>query len=148
LKKKHGVTGLPRTHTQSKDAPIDTIFGSAHLSSCSIGGFLAFGKLSGGDNRGLWIDIPKCLLFGYNIPNPVHPDVRRLKLRDSRVVARYQNLLHFSLLEKNAYTRMDSIHRHMVFPLPDIFAKDYEQLDKEICNSTDYAEKKCPVFHT
>jgi len=78
--KKHGVMGLPRTHTRSKDSPIDVIFGSAHL-ACSIGRLLAFGKLSG-DHRSLWIDIPKCFLFGYNIPNPVHPDARRLKLRD------------------------------------------------------------------
>jgi len=143
---KHGVMGLPRTHTQSKDAPIDAIFGSAHL-SCSIGGFLAFGKLSG-DHRGLWIEIPKCLLFRYNIPNPVHRDVRRLKLRDPRVVARYQNLLHSSLSKKNAYARMDSIHRRTVFPLPDLVAKEYEQLDKEICDSMDYAERKCRVLHT
>ena len=57
-------------------------------------------------------------------------------------------MLHSSLSEKDAYARMDSIHRRTVFPLPDSVAKEFEQLDDEICASMDYVERKCQVFHT
>jgi len=61
--KKHRVDNGPRTHTRSKDSPIDAIFASAHL-ACSLGGFISFEKLSG-DHRGLlWLDIPKALFIG------------------------------------------------------------------------------------
>ena len=41
--------------------------------------FLSFGRLSS-DHRGLWIDIPSYLLFGYNYPPIQHPNTRILKI--------------------------------------------------------------------
>ena len=143
--KKHGVDDVPRTHTRSKDSPIDAMFASAHL-ACSLGGFLSFGKLSG-DHRGLWFDIPKALFIGYNIPAPVHPHARRLKLRDPRVVDRYKEILHARSIESNTYQTMDSIHKRTVFPLSQQLAEEYETLDTLICSSMDYAEKKCRQLH-
>jgi len=72
---KHGYEAAPKTHTRSKDSPIDCIFASAQISWCAIGGFLAFGKLDG-DHRGIWADIPKMLLLGCNIPPHTHPSAR------------------------------------------------------------------------
>jgi len=64
--KQHGYDSAPRTHTRSKNSPIDCIFASAQISS-ALSGFLAFGKVDG-DHRGLWADIPKMLLLGCKIP--------------------------------------------------------------------------------
>ena len=104
---KHG--NCPRTHTQSKNQPIDCIFGSASL-SIAQGGFLFFKKLLS-EHRGIWIDIPKHLLFGYNPPQHTCRSARRLKLQDPRIVARYIDTLHQYLLEYDLYARMDNIHR-------------------------------------
>ena len=65
--KKHGKG--PKTYNRSKDAPIDCVFGSASL-QISKGGFLSFGRLMS-DHRGVWVDIPKFLLYGYNPPQPL-----------------------------------------------------------------------------
>jgi len=105
--KKHGVDNVPRTHTRLKDSPIDAIFASAHL-ACSLGGFLSFRKLSG-DHCGLWLDIPKALFIGYNIPAPVHPNARRLKLRDPRVVDRYKGVTAF-LCNREQYVPDNGFH--------------------------------------
>ena len=82
IAKRHGPG--PKTHERSKDAPIDCIFGSAQL-SISMGGFLSFGKLMG-DHRGLWVDIPRALLFGHNAPYSHLFKARRLKIIDPWVV--------------------------------------------------------------
>ena len=60
---KHGV--CPTTHLRSKIDPIDCIFGSPSLHIAS-GGFLPYHKLIS-DHRGIWIDIPKFLIYGYNL---------------------------------------------------------------------------------
>jgi len=92
---------------------------------CAFGGFLAFGKLLG-DHRGLWIDVPKVLLLGCNIPPLLHPTARRLQLHDPCIVNRYLSILHDAMVEKNIY-----------------LAVEYEILDAEICTEMDLAEKKC-----
>ena len=142
--KKHGYEDVPRTHTRSKDSPIDCIFASAQI-SCAIGGFLSFGKLDG-DHRGLWVDIPKMILLGCNIPPHTHPGARRLKLHDPRTVDRYLELLHDYMCTRNIYHRMNHLHSVTVYPLPLAMADQYERLDDEICECMDLAEKKCRKF--
>ena len=83
MKEKHDDVG-PRTCLKSKDSPIDCIFGSPQL-TIKHGGLLSFGRLDS-DHRGLWIDIPEILLYGYNPPPLLNPNARRLKLEDPRVV--------------------------------------------------------------
>ena len=64
IAQRHGA--CPKTHIRSKDAPIECIFGSAHF-NIARGGFLSFTKLLS-DHRGVWVDFPKFLLYGYNPP--------------------------------------------------------------------------------
>ena len=139
--RKHGTQNVPRTHTRSKDSPIDCIFATAEI-SCALGGFLAFGKLLG-DHRGLWIDVPKVLLLGCKIPPLLHPTARRLQLNDPRIVNRYLSILHDAMEENNVYGRMDMLHSRTIYPLPNHLAVEYEALDAEICEYMDLAEKKC-----
>ena len=89
MEQKHGA--CPKTHNRSKDAPIDCIFGSADL-AINKGGFLSFTKLLS-DHRGVWVDIPKFLLYGYNPPKPTFPSARRLALVDPRLVHRFDTIL-------------------------------------------------------
>ena len=65
---KHGYDDAPKTNITSKDSPIDGIYGSP-LFTIDKGGFLSFSTL-GGTHRGLWVDIPEILLFGFNPPTP------------------------------------------------------------------------------
>ena len=63
--KKHGRGS--KIYNRSKDDPIDCIFGSTIL-KISKGRFLSFGRLLS-DYRGVWVDIPKYLLYVYNPPH-------------------------------------------------------------------------------
>jgi len=90
--KKHVYDNAPRTQKRSKNSPIDCI-------SCALGGFLSFGKLDG--DRGLWVDIPKRLLFGCKIPPHTNPGARRLKLKDPRVVGKYLSFFHDDIVRMN-----------------------------------------------
>jgi len=141
---KHGYDAAPKTHTRSKDSPIDCIFASAQI-SCALGGYLAFGKLDG-DHRGIWTDIPKMLLLGCKIPPHTHPSARRLKLHDPRIVTKYLDLLHDDMISKNIYFRMNFLHSKTVYPLTPAMADEYERLDEEICDCMDSAEKNCRKF--
>jgi len=112
----HGTAKVPRTHTTSKDSPIDCVFATAHI-VCLAGGFLAFGRLLG-DHRGLWLDVPKHLLLGCKIPPLLHASARRLKLNDPRIVEKYLNKLEYLVIDSNLHTRMNTLHSRTVYPLP------------------------------
>ena len=141
---KHGYEHAPRTHTKSKNSPIDGIYGSP-LFSIRQGGYLSFNKL-GGDHRGLWIDIPEILLFGFNPPTPSLAHARRLKLQDPRVVNKYNELLHDFLGKNKVYQRMSVIHSQTVYPLPPHLQMEYEVCDTLIQKGMTRAEKKCRKF--
>ena len=85
----------PVTYNRSNSQPLDIIFASPNISP-TLSGYLSFGRLAG-DHRGIWIDVPKILLYGYNPPQPTHPTARRLKLSDPRVVKRYLSFLNGKL---------------------------------------------------
>ena len=74
----------PMKMNRSKNSPIDCVFSIANL-KISKGGFLSFGKLLS-DHQGVWVDIPKCILYGYNTPQPVFLSSRKIELVDPRVV--------------------------------------------------------------
>ena len=107
IAQRHGAS--PKTHIRSKDAHIDCIYGSSHF-NIARGGFFSFHKLLS-DHRGVWVDIPKFLLYGYNPPKPTFPSARRLKLNDPRVVHRYTSILLDSMHQQDLFHRMDSLHQ-------------------------------------
>ena len=76
----HGYDEAPITHTRSFQHPLDGIFCSPKLKGIQ-GGYLSFEAL-GGDHRGLWIDIPKILIYGHNPQSVPLAAARRLKLED------------------------------------------------------------------
>ena len=144
IAKKHGLG--PKTYERSKDSPIDCIFGSAQL-SISLGGFLSFGKLMG-DHRGLWVDLPKAIIYGYNPPAPKLFRARKLKLLDPRVVKKYQNHLHTSMQFHDLFQRMEDLHRQTVYPLPQHLIEQYEEIYCIVDGLMAAAEKQCRKLRT
>ena len=141
---RHGI--CPITCNKSAQDPIDVIFGSPNL-KISKGGMLSFGKLMS-DHRGLWIDIPKFLLYGYNPIQPVFPSARRLKLQDPRVVAKYLTYLHCSMQDNDLFMKMDALHMSATSPLSQRMIDEYESIDVLVCRLMDEAERQCRKLRT
>lgn len=141
---RHGK--CPTTYNRSKSEPLDVVFASPHILS-QRSGYLSFGRLSG-DHRGIWLDIPKLLILGYNPPQPTHPLARRLKLSDPRVVERYLSHLYEGCMNEGLFQRMNYIHTTMTDPLSQALITEYEYIDEKLCNLMDEAESKCRKFHT
>ena len=130
----------------SADAPIDHIFGTSNF-NIKHGGFLVYGILIS-DHRGLWLDIPNHMLFGYNPPQPVFHFAIRLKLNDPRVVAKYLTYLHCEMKERDIFHRMDKLQKRNLYPLTQYLAEEYERLDALIFQLMDAAEPHCRKLHT
>ena len=141
---RHGV--CPITCKKSAQDPIDVIFGSPNL-KISKGGLLSFGKLMS-DHRGLWIDIPKFLIYGYNPIQPVFPSARRLKLQDPRVVTKYLTCLHTLMQDNDLFMKMDALHRNATTPLSQRMIDEYESLDFLVCRLMDESERQCRKLRT
>ena len=67
-------------------------------------------------------------LFGYNPPQPVYPSARRLKLADPRVVNKYIDILHQSMLEHGLFARMDNVHRRACIIPSEQILSEYEEV--------------------
>ena len=140
---KHGQ--CPITHTRSLNSPLDVIYGTANL-KISKGGFLPFHKLLS-DHRGVWIDIPKFLIYGFNPQHPVFPKARRLKLQDPRIVSKYLSHLNNSMKNNDLFQRMDSLHNKSTILFSQPLKEEYESIDLLVCRLMDEAERQCRKIH-
>ena len=140
----HGYEEAPITHTRSFQHPLDGIFCSPKLKGIQ-GGYLSFEAL-GGDHRGLWIDIPKILIYGHNPQSVPLAAARRLKIEDPRVVTKYNDELHDLLLKAQVYPRLSNIHHNATYPPPEWATREYEECDQIIANAMEKAEAKCRKF--
>ena len=136
----------PNTYIRSKGSAIDRVFASPHLNVPKCG-YLSFSKLMS-DHRGVWFEIPKILLFGFNPPECQTYSARRLKTEDPRVVKKYLDHLYSQMLQSNLFNRMENIYRASVYPLPNDVAEEYEQIDEEVCNMMTKAERLCRRLRT
>ena len=144
MHEKHGP--CPPTHHRSKVDPIDCIFGSPSL-SIARGGFLPFHKLIS-DHRGIWIDIPKFMVYGYKPPPPIFPSARRLKTTDPRIVNKYLSILHQELNKSDLFLRMQKIHEYADNYNSQQILDEYEAIYASSMEAMKYAEKKCRKLHT
>ena len=136
----------PKTYNRSKDMPIDCFFGSACF-NINKGGYLPFGRLQS-NHRGLWLDLSTHPFFDH-LPPPIHhPDARRLKMDDPRVVAKYIKLLTALFHDHDLFHRMNKLHSAAVYPLPHHLCIEYEEIDKLTCILMDKAERKCRKLRT
>ena len=141
---KHGK--CPITHTRSASTPLDIIYGSANI-KISKGGFLSFNKLLS-DHRGIWIDIPKYHIHGYNPQHPVFPSARRLKLRDPRIVKKYLTHLRAAMTDNDLFQRMNELHNKSTLHFSQQLIDEYEAIDHLVCKLMDEAEHQCRKIHT
>ena len=141
MAERHGKS--PITYQRSASDPIDCIFASPSM-FLNKGGCLGFNRLIS-DHRGLWIDIPNELIYGYNPPPVQHPNARRLKIKDPRVVDKYLNMLHKECTDNKLYELMDTLHSKVVpgNPLPPTLIKEFETLDRDIDTNMAKCEEKC-----
>ena len=136
---KHGKG--PITYERSREDPIDRFFGSPLLKIVN-GGFLSFGRLQS-DHRGIWIDIPIHYIFGFKPPPVLHPDARKLKMRDPRVVNKYLDWLHKEFVKEDLYYRMDKLHGLNSTPLSKIMVTEYEELVTIFNELAKLSEERC-----
>ena len=139
LNQKHGT--CPITYQRSHTDPIDCCFGDGSI-RISKGGCLSFGRLIS-YHRGLWMDIPNEILFGFKPPPLTHPSARRLKMKDPRCVKRYNDMLHNDCEKEHMYQRMDTLHSTVSDPMTVQQMEEYEFLDAKLCKMMDNAELKC-----
>ena len=100
--KQHGGEGPP-TYADGS-VPIDEFFVTPSLDSMRCGYFpLEF------DHRSLWMDIPYCLAFGSELPPIVHPQARRLKTGDPRIVKAYVDLYDKFLTKAGVYEKAKAL---------------------------------------
>ena len=143
IHEKHGQG--PITYERSREDPIDCIFGSPSL-KISKNEYLSFGRLQS-DHRGIWIDIPHYSIYGFNSPPVLHPNARKLKMRDPRIVEKYLHLLHTAFLKHDMYYRMDEIHSVTMGPLTLQQEEDYEDLINTCEELAKLSEDKCIKLH-
>ena len=109
---------------------------------CQRGGILSFGRLDS-DHRGIYLDLLKKQLYGFNPPATVHPDARRLKTNDPRVVTKYKVYLREAMEKENLFQRMNDVHSNVQYPLTAEQAAEYEEVT-DICGRLMYeAEHQC-----
>ena len=144
MEQKHGA--CPKAHIRSKDTPMDCIFWSADLEITRCV-FLSFTKLLS-DHRGVWVDIPKFRIYGYNPPRPTFPSDRRLASVDPRVVHRFDSILLDLIHHHGLFHRMEYLHNQTAFQLTLCMAQEYEEIDKVVGTLMDHAEKNCRKLRT
>ena len=135
----------PITHTRSASTPLDVVYGSANL-QISKGGFLPFHKLLS-DHRGVWLDIPKSQIYGFNPQHPVFPSARRLKLRDPRIVTKYLKYLHSAMTDNDLFQKMNDLHQQSTLHFSKQLIDEFEEIDELVCRLMDEAEKQCRKIH-
>ena len=149
IRQKHGKG--PKIHDHSKDSPIYCIFGSASL-KISKGGFLSFGRLLS-DHIGVWIDILKLLLYGYNPTQSAFHGAIKSKLTDPRLVEKYLAYLHCAIIDNDLFRRIDEIHRDEIFMeeksnLSNSIVDRYEEIDIFFGKLMYEVEDQCCTLHT
>ena len=132
---------MPITYQRSKEDPLDCVFGSPSI-KITNGGCLSFDKLIS-DHRGVWFDIPNETLFGFNPQQINHPEARRLKMVDPRVVKRYNDFLHERCVNDNLYAKWDKLHKLATKKLTNEMMNEYENLDLLLEKHMEKAELKC-----
>ena len=89
------------TYQRSRSDQLECVLGTPTM-QINNGGCLSFSKLIG-DYRDIWLDIPNELMLGFNPPPLFHPEARRLKMEDPRVVQKCNEQLHKFCLNDNLY---------------------------------------------
>ena len=135
---------FPIIYNRSSKDPLDVIYTKSYFipAACS---YLSFGRLDG-DHRGIWVDIPKILLYGYNPPQSTFPFARKLKVSDTMVVNRYLSYLYDACQEEGLASRMNNLHTNWTDHNSHTFIQEYEYLDQRICKLMKEAEAKCRKF--
>ena len=127
------ITGIhdgkaPATFQRGKH-PIDGIFVSPGLIP-KRAGYLPFGMIPG-DHRGIWMDVERTAVYGYDMSDIPIAAARRLKLNDPTTVRRYQTILHRFFQQRSLYYRIKLLRQSVTGPLTELQAAEYEDIDRK-----------------
>ena len=140
----HGYLDAPITYQQSKDCPIKIIYCSAPLAS-KRGGFLSFGRLVG-DHRALWIETNENILLGFQQHDIIPPMIQNLYLADPRMINKFNDTLHTSIVKHDIYQGIDYIYNRAIYPLLTHLAWAFERLDELITHLMTCSSPRRPLL--
>ena len=134
----------PPTYNKGS-TPIDEIFVSRGL-EISGSGYLDHGT-NEGDHCPLWVDISTESALGINPPkvNSIH--ARRLTMKDTNTVNKYNTVLQEEFDKKKVYTRALDLYNQYSGKLTPTQMAEYDDLDYVRSQAMKKAERKCRKLH-
>ena len=144
ITERHG-SSAPETYADGS-RPVDGIFASRNLDVLACG-YLPFGAISDTDHRCLWVDIPRCQLFGEWTPSRKVSDCRLVD-GHPRIEAKFIKALEDHLRRHRALQRARAVTDAARFPsLPDQDLQ-WEKLDRIMVEGRRHAARKCRRLRT
>ena len=140
MEKVGDVKDLPATHQRGR-VPIDSIMTTGAV-VIDKAGYLPFGE-GVGDHRALFVDVSLVSVLGANLPPIQSARARKLKMKDPRIVKKYNKSLKHFFKRHKLDTRSAKLQQNATFPLTPQAAHEYEKLDKIRIEGMKYAEKRC-----
>ena len=102
--------------------------------------------LSTSDHRPLWLDVSISSALGDPLPPLASPRARRLKLRDPRIVKKYNHIFDKELGKTDVLKRIESFDCSL--PLSQKSEHDLECIDALVMSAMAKADKGCRKFKT
>jgi hypothetical protein len=134
---------VPTFHRNSDGKPIDGIFVTKGI-TLQAGGYYAFHEDVQSPHRALWIDISFQNAFGCKIQTSTPAEARRLKLKDPRVVKKYNKILEKELQRLKLPLRLFLLEtRVQAGVITEEQAKEYEAVHVAGLQCKTNAEQKC-----
>ena len=109
------------------------------------GGFLSFGRLVG-DHRALWIETNENILLGFRQHDIIPPMIQNLYLADPRMINKFNDTLHTSLVKNDIYQGIDYIYNRAIYPLLTHLAWAFERLDELITHLMTCSSPRRPLL--
>ena len=134
----------PPTYNKGRH-PIDEIFTTSGL-TIQGSGFLQHG-VNEGDHCPIWVEITQESALGINPPPIQSIHARRLKLKDPKVVAKYNSILQEEFEKNHIYTRALNLYNQFSGTLTPTQAIEYDHLDELRESAMNKAERKCRKLH-
>jgi len=133
----------PNTHNRGS-APIDGIFLPLQLIHTIRSGYLAFGKGIPSDHCLIWVDIPAAAFRWLTPPEMVPLKAQRLKCKDPRIVAQYNQELEKALTTSKLSERLQALEQAVTgCRLTQKQQQHLEAIDEEMTKAKLTAEQLC-----
>jgi exonuclease III len=140
---KHRDKPTVATYNRNHDCkPIDGIFATRGI-NITAAGYYAFDEAIHSPHRALWVDIDLASVFGTKVGPSDKAEARRLKIKDPRVVKKYNTILTKELLRLKLPHRLFLLESKVrAGEISRAQALDYEDIHQSALNSNVNLEEK------